>query len=316
MRLGMVIGLALLLVGWSAAQETVRFSLNLTPGGGASRILTGKLKGEWIAPSPVPVEIDLRISTYIVINNILQNGDAVVLVQPQGVQIKGKAGETPLEWTITPAGDVIAQWGDTRFDSSKLPEEQRSKWRKAWQASTEIVLTPQGRIKSVKMPEVPKDLPGWTEVPGVSRVAHQIVMGLLQTLWLPLLPTEPVKVGSKWQVEVPLPMVETEQPPSLPYTCTLAKLSWDEAVIQAEAEHKADLSLSLRRFHPNDPKVTVNKTHFALKGEISFLTTIGVPQKAKWSLKGEISGTVTPEGMAPEAFTFRYEAEVNDQLEF
>ncbi len=316
MRVGAAIGLVLLLTGFATAQETVRLALNLTPGGGASRIVTGKLKGEWSAPTPIPVEVDVRVSTYIVVNNILANGDAVILVQPQGVQVKGKVSDTPLEWTVTPSGDVIAEWEGVRFDSSKLPEEQRAKWRKAWQAAAEITITPQGRIKAVKMPEVPKDLPNWAEVPGVPRMAHQIVMGLLQTLWPALLPTEPVKVGSQWQVEVPLTMIETDQPLSLPYSCTLTKLSWDEAVVSVQAEHKGDISLTLRRIHPTDPKITINRARFALKGEVTFLLSVGVPQRAKWSLKGEIEGTVVPEGMAPESFTFRYEAELNDQLEF
>ncbi len=316
MRVSAVIGLALLLTGFATAQETVRLALNLTLGGSASRIVTGKLKGEWSAPTPIPVEVDVRVSNYIVVNNVLANGDAVILVQPQGVQVKGKVGETPLEWTVTPSGDVIAEWEGVRFDSSKLPEEQRAKWRKAWQAAAEFTITPQGRIKAVKMPEVPKDLPNWTEVPSVPRMVHQIVMGILQTLWPAPLPTEPVKVGSQWQTEVPLTMIETDQPLALPYSCTLTKLNWDEAVVSVQSEHKGDISLTLRRFHPTDPRVTINRAQFSLKGEITFLLSVGVPQRAKWSLKGEIGGTVAPEGKTPESFTFRYEAEFNDQLEF
>jgi hypothetical protein len=43
---------------------------------------------------------------------------------------------------------------------------------------------------------------------------------------------------------------------------------------------------------------------------------MGVPQKAKWSQKGEISGTAEVEGTPPLAFTFRFEAELDDQLVF
>ncbi|MER3500265.1 MAG: hypothetical protein IMHGJWDQ_001419 [Candidatus Fervidibacter sp.] len=316
MRVGMVMGVVALLLGHLAGQETGQLTLNLMPGSAASRIVTGKLKGEWAAPNPTPVELDLRSSTYIVVNNILENSDAVILIQPQGLTVKGKVGGVPLEWTITPSGDLIAEWAGIRFDSSKLPDEQRSKWRKAFTASYELTITPQGRIKTAKMPEFPKDLPQWSEVPLVLRGVHPIVMGLLQMLWLPLLPTEPVKVGSQWQVEVPLTMLELDRLLSLPFSCRLAKLSWDEAIISVKAEHKGEVALSLKRLHPTDPKITVTRGQFSLAGEITFLVSMGVPQKAKWTHKGEISGTVAGGEGTDKPFTFRYEAELDDQLVF
>ncbi len=316
MRALMLAGLTILWLGAVAAQEKVKLSLDLMPGGAASRIITGKLKGEWASPEPIPVELELRSSNYIVVANLTAEGDAIIQIQPQGTQVKGKIGETTMEWTITPSGDVIAEWQGVKFDSSKLLEEQRAKWRKAFTASFEVVITPQGRIKSVKMPEFPKDLPRWSEVPIVPKAAHQIVTGLLQTLWLPMLPTEPVKVGSQWQFEMPLTMLDIERTLTLPFNCSLTKLTWDEAVISVRAEHKGEVALPLRRLHPEDPKITIQKGQLDLKGEITFLVNMGVPQKAKWTQKGEVTGTAEVENMAPVSFTFRYEAELDDQLLF
>ncbi len=316
MRALVLAGLTILWLGSIAAQEKVSLSLNLMPGGAASRVVTGKLKGEWASPEPIPVELELRSSNYIVIANLTGEGDAIVQIQPQGIQIKGKIGETPMELTITPSGDVIAEWQGVKFDSSKLPEEQRAKWRKAFTASIELTITPQGRIKSVKMPEFPKDLPRWEEVPLVPKAAHQIVMGLLQTLWLPMLPTEPVKVGSQWQFDVPLTMLDVDRTLTLPFNCSLTKLTWDEATISVRAEHKGEVALSLRRLHPQDPKITIRKGLLDFKGEITFLVNMGVPQKAKWLQKGEIEGTAEVADAAPVNFTFRYEAELDDQLLF
>jgi len=121
MRALMAMWLAVLWFGVSAAQDKVQLSMNLMVGGAASRIVTGKLKGEWASPEPIPVEIELRSSTYIVVANLTGDGDAVIQIQPQGLQVKGKIGETPMEWTITPSGDVIADWQGVKFDSSKLP---------------------------------------------------------------------------------------------------------------------------------------------------------------------------------------------------
>lgn len=311
-----MMGLAVLLVGVVAAQEKVKLSLNLMPGGAASRIVTGKLKGEWASPEPIPIELELRSSNYIVVANLTSEGDAIIQIQPQGTQVKGKIGETTMEWTITPSGDVVAEWQGIKFDSSKLPDEQRAKWRKAFTASIELTITPQGRIKSVKMPDFPKDLPRWEEVPIVPRAAHQIVVGLLQTLWLPMLPTEPVKVGSKWQFEMPLTMLDIDRTLTLPFNCSLSKLTWDEAVINVRAEHKGEVALPLRRLHPQDPKITIQKGQLDFKGEITFLVNMGVPQKAKWTQKGEIAGTVEVGKEPPVSFTFRYEAELDDQLLF
>lgn len=317
MRGLMVIGLFTFWLGTIAAQEKVRLSMNLMVGGVASRIVTGKLKGEWASPKPIPFEFEIRNSTYIVITSVTGEGDAVIQIQPQGFQVKGKIGETPMEWTITPGGDVIAEWHGVKFDSSKLPDELRSGWRKALTASLELVITPQGRIKSIKMPEFPKDLPKWTEVPFVPRAAYQfLTTGLLQTLWLPMLPTEPVKEGEQWQFEIPLTIFEVDKTLSLPFKCSLAKVALGEAVISVQAEHKSEPTLSLKRLHPNDPKITIQKGQFDFKGEITFLVNMGVPQKAKWSQKGEITGTAEVEGKAPVAFTFRYETELDDQLVF
>jgi len=316
MRALMAMGLAVLWFGVSAAQDKVQLSMNLMVGGAASRIVTGKLKGEWASPEPIPVEIELRSSTYIVVANLTGEGDAVIQIQPQGLQVKGKIGETPMEWTITPSGDVIADWQGVKFDSSKLPDEVRSKWRKAFTSSIELVITQQGRIKSVKMPEFPKDLPRWSEVPFVPRGVHQIVTGLIQTLWLPMLPKEPVKVGSQWQFELPLTMLDIDRTLTLPFNCSLTKLTWDEAVISVQAEHKGEIALPLKRLHPSDPKITIQKGQLGFKGEITFLVNMGVPQKAKWSQKGEISGTAEVEGMPLVAFTFRFDAELDDQLVF
>lgn len=316
MRALALFGLTVLWLGAIAAQEEVKLSLNLMPGGAASRIITGKLKGEWASPEPIPVELELRSSSYIVVANLTAEGDAIIQIQPQGTQVKGKIGETPMEWTITPNGDVIAEWQGVKFDSSKLPDELRSKWRKAFTASIELTITPQGRIKSVKMPEFPKDLPRWAEVPLVPRVAHQIVTGFLQTLWLPMLPTETVKVGSQWQFELPLTMLDIDRTLTLPFTCSLAKLTWDEAVINAQAEHKGELALSLKRLSPNDPKLTIRRGQVSFKGEITFLVNMGVPQKARWTLKGEIEGAGEVENTPPIDFTFRYNAEFDDQLVF
>ncbi|MFN3422605.1 MAG: hypothetical protein ACK40X_12875, partial [Armatimonadota bacterium] len=307
MRALTVMGLAILWLGAIAAQEKVKLSMDLMPGGSASRIITGKLKGEWASPDPTPIDLELRSSSYIIVANLTAEGDAVIQIQPQGTQVKGKIGETAMEWTITPSGDVVAEWQGVKFDSSKLPEEQRSNWRKFFTASIELVITPQGRIKSVKMPEFPKDLPKWSEVPLVPKAAHQIVSGLLQTLWLPMLPTEPVKVGSQWQFEMPLTMLDIDRTLTLPFNCSLTKLTWDEAVISAQAEHKGEVSLSLRRLHPDDPKITIQKGQLNLKGEITFLVNMGVPQKAKWTQKGEITGTAEVKESPPVNFTFRFE---------
>lgn len=316
MRALTIMGLAILWLGTIAAQEKVKLSMNLMPGGAASRIITGKLKGEWASPDPIPVELELRSSSYIIVANLTAEGDAVIQIQPQGTQVKGKIGEAAMELTITPSGDVVAEWQGVKFDSSKLPEKQRATWRKFFTASIELVITPQGRIKSVKMPEFPKDLPRWSEVPLVPRAAHQIVSGLLQTLWLAMLPTEPVKVGSQWQFEIPLTMLETDRTLTLSFNCSLTKLTWDEAVISAQAEHKGEVSLSLRRPLPDDPKIKIEKGQLGFKGEITFLVNMGVPQKAKWTQKGEITGTVEVKDSPPVNFTFRFEAELDDQLLF
>ncbi|MCS7263203.1 MAG: hypothetical protein NZ805_00045 [Armatimonadetes bacterium] len=299
-----------------ASQEKVQLTLNLMPGGAASRLITGKLKGEWASPKPIAIDLELRSSTFIVIANLTSEGDAIIQVQPQGLQIKGKVGETQLEWTVTPNGDVIAQWQDFKFESGKLPEEQSSRWRKAFTASAEATITPKGRIKSVKMPEFPKDLPNWSEVPNVLKIAHQIVTGFLQTLWLPMLPTESVKVGSQWKFDLPLTMLDFEPQMTLPFNCSLAKLTFDEAVINVHAEHKGELSLSLKRLAADDPKLTIKRGEISVKGEINFLVNMGVPQKARWTLKGEIVGNVEVEKAKPSEFTFRYEAEFDDQLVF
>jgi len=90
MRALMAMGLAILWLGTAIAQEKVRLSMDLMVGGAASRIVTGKLKGEWASPEPIPVEIELRSSTYIVVANITGEGDAVIQIQPQGLQVKGQ----------------------------------------------------------------------------------------------------------------------------------------------------------------------------------------------------------------------------------
>lgn len=316
MRLLTTVLFAVLLLGAISAQEKVRLTLNLTPGGAASRIVTGKLKGEWASPDPIPVEVEMRSSTYIVVANLTSEGDAVIQIQPQGLQVKGKIGEMPVELTITPSGDVIAEWQGVKFDSSKLPDEERTKWRKAFTAQFELIITYQGRIKSVKMAKFPKDLPKWADFPLVPKAVHQIVTGLLQTLWLPMLPTEPVNVGSQWQFEIPLTMLDTDRTLSLPFNCSLTKLTWDEAVISVSAEHKGEVSLTLKRLHSSDPKITIQRGQLSLKGEISFLVNMGVPQKAKWTQKGEIAGVAEVENTPPVAFTFKYEAELDDQLVF
>lgn len=309
-------GLVVFWLGMILPQEQVRLSMDLTVGGGASRIITGRLKGEWASPEPIPVEVELRSSAYIVVANLTGEGDAVIQVQPQGLQVKGKIGESSMEWTITPSGDVIAEWQGIKFDSGKLPDDLRTKWRKAFTSPAELIITSQGRIKSVKLPEFPKELPRWSEIPFVPRAAHQIVTSLIQILWLPMLPSEPVKVGSQWKFEIPLTILETDQALTLPFDCSLKKLTWDEAIINVRAEHKGEIALPLKRLHPGDPKITIQRGQLEFKGEINFSVNMGVPQKAKWLQKGEIAGTVEAGGIQPVSFTFRYEAELDDQLLF
>ncbi len=316
MRIGATLLFASFLATTVLAQEKVQITLNLMPGGAASRMVTGKLKGTWASPEPTPVDLELRSSSFIFVANLTGEGDAIIQIQPQGLQVKGKVGETILEWTITPNGDVIADWQGFRFESSKLPEEQRSKWRKAFTASAEVTITPQGRIKSVKMPEFPKDLPNWAEVPIVPRAAHQIVTGFLQTLWLPMLPSETVKVGSQWQFDLPLTMFEVDRTLSLSFTCSLTKLTWDEAIISVQAEQEGELALSLKRLSPKDPKLTIQKGQISVKGEITFLVNMGVPQKARWALKGKIEGKAEVGKAESTNFTFHYQAEFDDQLVF
>ncbi|GBC99533.1 hypothetical protein HRbin17_02058 [bacterium HR17] len=298
------------------AQEAVRLTLNLMPGGAASRVVTGVIKGEWRSPEPLPVKLEVRVSSYIVVSQVLSNGDAVITVQPQGFQLKGTVGDAPLEWVITADGDLRACWRDRTFDSRQLPQEARTPLRKALTAAYEVTISPQGAIKSVKAPEsVKADI--WKEVPPEPKLAHKIAQALLQTLWLPLLPNEPVKVGNRWSVNVPLAMFEDETSFPLPLNCTFARTEGDEAHIAVQGELKGEgAELALKRVHVSDPKVTVQRGQLQLSGEVVFVLSLGVPQRAHWKLSGEVAGAVTPAEGTPQTFSFRFEADFNDQLLF
>jgi hypothetical protein len=132
------------------------------------------------------------------------------------------------------------------------------------------------------------------------------------------LPAEPVKVGKGWEIDLPVLAFETTEPLSLPISCTLAEVRGDEAVIKVRAEAKGEANLTLRRWSEKDPKVTVTQGDFSASGEVIFLLSVGVPQRATWRMKAEAEGFVTPpeKGASPVPFKFRLSAEIREQLVF
>ncbi len=306
----------------AVAQEQVRLAINFVPGGTATRIVTGKLKGEWQGPTPkspdkpltVPFDLTARVSFYIVVSQITEEGDGIVSVQPQGTQVKGTVGEQPLEFVIGYDGDVKASWGAWSFDSTKLPEEQRKKMRQVLTAGYEITVSPQGKVKAVKLSEA---LQGAVPPADISLV-NQILSATLQALLPAPFPEEPVPVGKSWQFALPLPLFETEKPVELPFKCTLAELRGNEAVIAVQSEAKGDADLTLKRRSEKEPKITVKSGQLQAKGEVIFLLNVGVPQRATWKLSGEAKGIVTPpaKDASPVAFNLHFAAELEDQLLF
>lgn len=305
-----------LAVSQGMAQEGLKLTLNLTPGGAASRVIAGTIKGEWRAPDPIPVNLEVRVSHYIVVSHSLPNGDAVITVHPQGFQLKGKVGDIPLEWIVSADGHLQARWGDQTFDSQKLPEEQQKQLRQALTASYEVTVSPQGVIKGIKAPAGVK-AEVWRDVPSEPKIAQQIVAALLQTLWTPLLPDKPVKVGDRWAAQVPLAVFESAETFPLPLTCKLDKTEADEAHITVQGELKGEgTTLTLKRLSDRDPQVTVERGQLQINGKVVFLLSLSVPQRAQWQLSGEMSGQYKVPDGSPNAFTFHFNADLKDELVF
>jgi len=315
-RWAMPLAVFVLAASQGMGQEGIKLTLNLMPGGAASRVITGTVKGEWQAPEPIPVNLEVRVSHYIVVSQSLPNGDAVITVQPQGFQLKGKVGDIPLEWMVSADGHLQAQWGDQTFDSRKLPEEQQKQLRQALTASYEVTISPQGAIKGVKAPASVK-AEVWRDVPSEPKIAQQIVAALLQALWTPLLPDKPVKVGDRWAAQVPLAVFENAETFPLPLTCTLDKTEGDEAHIAVQGELKGEgATLTLKRLSERDPQVTVERGQLQINGKVVFLLSLSVPQRAQWQLSGEIAGQYKIPDSSLNAFTFRFSADLKDELVF
>lgn len=322
MRVLIMASLIAMVVTLARAQEQIRLAINFVPGGTATRVVTGKIKGEWQGPTPkspdkpvtVPFDLTARVSFYIVVSQITQEGDGVISVQPQGTQIKGTIGEQPLEFVITYDGDVKASWGAWSFDSTKLPDEERKKLRQVLIAGYEITISPQGKIKAVKLSEALQEA-----VPSANiQLVNQLLSATLQTLLPAPLPAEPVPVGKSWQFALPVPLFETEKPVVLPFNCTLAELRGNEAVIAVQSEAKGDAELTFKRRSEKEPKITIKSGQLQVKGEVIFLLDVSVPQRATWKLSGEAKGIVTPpiKDALPVAFNLRFSAELEDQLLF
>lgn len=321
MRLGMSVGLTLLIAAMVSAQE-VRLSLGFFPGGTATKVTTGKVSGEWHGPTPLspdkPVtftfDLSVRASSLISVEDVTADGDGVITVQPIGVEVKGISGEQPFELIISPEGDVKFSWGALSFDSTKLPEADRKKLQRLLTLSHTLTVSPQGKIKEFRISETIREIAPQVDI----QFVNAIVTAALQTLLPAPLPSEPVKVGKGWQFELPVLFFETSEPLSLPVHCTLAEIRGYEAVIKVSVEAKGEADLTVRRWSEKDPKVTIAQGEFSAQGEVIFLLSINVPQCSTWRIRARAEGTVTaPEKDAsPIPFKFRLSAEVSEHLLF
>jgi hypothetical protein len=245
---------------------------------------------------------------------VTPEGDGVIVVAPRGVEVKGTAAEQPFELLITPDGDLKFSWGALSFDSAKLPEADRKKLQQLLTLSHSVTISPQGKIKDFQISEAIKEIAPQLDI----QFINAVVTATLQTLLPAPLPAEPVKVGKGWEIDLPVLAFETTEPLSLPISCTLAEVRGDEAVIKVRAESKGEANLTLRRWSEKDPKVTVTQGDFSASGEVIFLLSVGVPQRATWRMKAEAEGFVTPpeKGASPVPFKFRLSAEIREHLVF
>jgi hypothetical protein len=180
--------------------------------------------------------------------------------------------------------------------------------------SHSVTISPQGKIKDFQISEAIKEIAPQLD----TQFINAVVTATLQTLLPAPLPAEPVKVGKGWEIDLPVLAFETTEPLSLPISCTLAEVRGDEAVVKVSAEAKGEANLTLRRWSEKDPKVTITQGEFSASGEVIFLLSVGVPQRATWRMKAEAEGFVTPpeKGASPVPFKFRLSAEIREQLVF
>lgn len=306
----------------TAASQEVQLSINFVPGGSAVRIVTGKVRGEWHGPTPLsptePVaftfDLSIRAQSLITVINVTSEGDGVVVIQPQGMEVKGVVGDQPFELVITGEGDVKFSWGALAFDSKNLPEADRKKLQKLTTLSASLTVSPKGKIKAFQLPEEIKKF-----VPEIDVLfVNTIVTATLQTLFPALLPEKPVKVGQSWEIGLPVLIFETTEPLFLPITCTLAEIRGNEAVIKVSAEAEGDANLALKRWSEKDPRVVVSRGSFSANGEVIFSLSVGVPKRATWKINAEAYGSITPpqKDASPIPSQLRLSAEIHDELVF
>jgi len=303
------------------AQE-VNLSLNFPIGGSATRVVTGKISGEWNGPTPLSptkptnftFDLSLRAQSLITVQDVTSDGDGVIAIQPQGAEVKGIAGDQPFELLITPEGDVKFSWGAFSFDSTKLPEADRRKLQRLMTLSVSLTISPKGKVKAFQLPEDIKQV-----VPKIDvQFVNAIVTTTLQTLMPTPLPEKPVKVGQSWEIGLPVLAFETTEPITLPVTCTLAEIKGDEALVRVNAEAEGDAELTLKRWSDKDPKVTIWRGAFSARGEVVFLLSVGVPQRSIWKISADAEGSITPvqKDASPLPFRFRLSAEIKEHLVF
>ncbi len=321
MRWLFCIGSVVLATAWVAAQE-VRLALSFYPNSSATRVITGKVSGEWRGPdllSPAKTkafsyDLSVRSTSVVTVTGVTAEGDGVITLQQQGLEVTGTVDGQAFALSITPEGDVRLSWGAISFDSTKLPAADRKKLQQLLTLAPSLVLSPQGKIKAVNLPETLKDL-----VPGLDvQFVNAFLSAMVQTLLPAPLPAEPLKVGRSWEVVLPVLAFETPEPLPFPITCTLAEVRGDEAVITVKAEAQGDTDLTLRRWSEKDPKVTITNGRMTANGEVIFLLSFGVPQRSVWRLEAEAEGYIAaPEKDAtPLPFRTRFSAEWRDQLVF
>ncbi len=316
--------LALLIVFFTvvALSQDVQLSINFVLGGSATRIVEGKVGGQWhgltplspTKPTTFTFDFSVRVQSLILVTNVTPEGDGVILIQQQGAEVKGTAGDQPFELLITPNGDVKFSWGAWSFDSIRLPEADRKKLQQLMTLAPSLTVSPKGKIKEFQLPEEIKKV-----VPEIDvQFVNAIVTATLQTLLPAPFPEKPIKVGQSWEIGLPVLAFETTEPILLPITCTLAEIRGDEAVIRVSADAKGDADLTLRRWSEKDPKVTVLRGSFTVSGEVIFLLSVSVPQRATWKINAEGEGSITPpqKDSSPIPYRFRLSAEIREQLVF